>query len=278
MMHIIIPARFASSRLPGKPLMQIRGKPLLQWTWEAAQRTASPVTVATDDREIFDAAKGFGADVVFTSVTCRNGTERCAEAAANMRIWEDVVVNWQGDAPLMPPEWASELAAAVREGYDVDVATPIIDSGSEEFSAGKVSVVVDVSSADWRAMYFSRALIPPRGPWFIHAGMYAYDSSALREYGRRASLLEESEDLEQLRWLSMGKRVVCIPFGAEYAGLREVNVMEDIQAVADMLGHRHEAAGARDRCGPSVDSDGGAMRDRVRGAGAEHSGDHPADR
>lgn len=216
--RVVIPARYQSSRLPGKALAPLAGKPLVQHVWERACRSAaSEVLVATDDERIAEAARGFGASVVMTADTHRSGTERAAEVAARLG-WapDDVVVNCQGDAPLVPPESLDQVAGLLQRGQPGDLATlctPLHDE-DEWRSPHVVKVVVD---QDWRALYFSRAPIPAAGhgrswpvPAWRHLGLYAYRVAAL---GRLAAAppceLELTEQLEQLRalWLGMTIRL-----------------------------------------------------------------------
>ena len=132
---IVIPARFASTRYPGKPLAMLKGATgeslsLIERSWRAAQGVTGidRVVVATDDDRIRDAAQAFGAEVVMTSTTCRNGTERCAEAVANMGISPEIVVNLQGDAPLTPAWFIEDLVAGLRADKDADLATPVLQT------------------------------------------------------------------------------------------------------------------------------------------------------
>lgn len=210
--RIVIPARYGSSRLPGKPLREIAGKPMLEWVYERARCChAAEVLIATDDERIATLARGFGAEVVMTAVDHQSGTDRIAEVAAR-RGWsdEEVVVNLQGDEPAMPVALIEQVASLMMEWPKADMATlaaPVLNR-EEYFDPNAVKLVTD---AEGRALYFSRAPIP----WYRdelpadtlpaarrHIGLYAYRVGALR---RLAALppapLEIAEKLEQLRAL-----------------------------------------------------------------------------
>jgi len=217
--HVVIPARFASSRFPGKPLVLLAGRTVLERVWrQARQSAAADVVVATDDERIAAAARALGADVLMTRDSHRSGTERAAEVA-EVRGWadDDVVVNVQGDAPLIPPAAINQVAgllAAWPAAAISTLCTPIQDIGDYR-SSHIVKVVCD---RDGRALYFSRSPIPASshsGPAdvpesFRHVGLYAYRAGALRRIAAApACTLEVSESLEQLRalWLGLEIRV-----------------------------------------------------------------------
>jgi 3-deoxy-manno-octulosonate cytidylyltransferase (CMP-KDO synthetase) len=217
---IVIPARFGSTRLPGKPLRLLAGKPLLQHVWERAREAgASNVVIAADDERILEAARSWGAVALMTSAQHRSGTERLAEVAS-MLGWgaETIVVNLQGDEPLVPHELPSQAAAALVRHPDVGISTfaTRIQSVEELFDTNVVKVVL---RGDGAATYFSRAPIPwcrdsfasvPEGlppgvPFLRHIGLYAYRASVLRRLADAPpSYCEEAESLEQLRALSLG--------------------------------------------------------------------------
>jgi 3-deoxy-manno-octulosonate cytidylyltransferase (CMP-KDO synthetase) len=215
---VVIPARYASERLPGKPLRRIAGKLLLQHVFErATQSDASEVIVATDDGRIEQAAETFGARVCMTGGHHRSGTERLEEVS-RLQNWpaDRVVVNLQGDEPLMPPELINQCAALLQSGVVAmaTLASPV--ASMEEFNdPNAVKVVVD-SNDD--AIYFSRAAIPysrsPRTDELAmrtalhHHGIYAYRTAVLQQIvAAPRSPLEESEQLEQLRAIEMGIRI-----------------------------------------------------------------------
>ena len=254
----LIPARYASSRYPGKPLAELTGaggskKSLIQRTWEAAGRVGGldSIHVVTDDQRIADAAAAFGADVLMTSDQCRNGTERCAEAVAQLGS-PDVVVNIQGDALLTPPQFIEALVDRMAAG-GIEVATPAMRLRSREVRAlqreeaeGRVGGTSVVTDASGRALYFSKKLIPhlPSGaldgemsPVRLHVGVYAYTPQALQAYMRApVSELEQLEGLEQLRFLVAGIPVGLVDVEPPPFALRELNNPEDIAPIEEALG------------------------------------------
>jgi 3-deoxy-manno-octulosonate cytidylyltransferase (CMP-KDO synthetase) len=224
--HVVIPSRFASTRLPGKPLRMLAGKPLLRHVWERAQEArAASVIIATDDARVLEAARGWGADVLMTAAHHRSGTERLAEVAAQLGWQPDtVVVNLQGDEPLVPGELVASVAAELSRHPSAGIATLATDIGSVEelFDPNVVKVVL---RTDDTAMYFSRAAIPwcrdafaagtparlpPGVPFLRHIGLYAYRAEVLQRLaGAPASACEDAESLEQLRALALGI-VICV--------------------------------------------------------------------
>jgi 3-deoxy-manno-octulosonate cytidylyltransferase (CMP-KDO synthetase) len=214
--RVVIPARYASSRFPAKPLAELSGKPMLAHVHDCAVASgAAAVVVATDDERIAAVARGFGADVAMTSAHHASGTERVAAVAADC-AWPDdaIVVNLQGDAPLMPPGNLAQLAALLAGDPALGVATLCtpLSSLDEYLSAHVVKVVRDGQD---RALYFSRAPIPAAGhglepaeAWLTgsrHLGIYAYRVAALRTLAAApACALEQQEKLEQLRALWLG--------------------------------------------------------------------------
>lgn len=213
----VIPARLASSRLPGKVLLDRTGKPLIQHVYEAARRATLPseVVIAADDQRVADAAVGFGARAIMTRVDHPNGTSRCREAAEALALADhDIIVNVQGDEPEMDPALIDDAVAALRGTDDPRVQTATCASpflpGEDPANPNIVKVVL---RADGRAMYFSRALIPfPRDPGAApptaplrHVGLYAYRAGFLRTYASLSpTQLESTEMLEQLRVLYHG--------------------------------------------------------------------------
>lgn len=224
MFRVVIPARYASSRFPGKPLVELAGRPMLHWVHDNARRSgASEVLVATDDVRIAEAARGFGAAVVMTAATHASGTDRIAEAATRAG-WEsgDIVVNLQGDEPLLLPRLLRQVAELLARHERADLATLAVPvtSVEEYLDPNAVKVVAD---AEGRALYFSRAPIPwtrdgadgglagqrEFGDALRHVGMYAYRVGALRRItALPPSRYERREKLEQLRALEAGLRIV----------------------------------------------------------------------
>ena len=255
---ILIPARYQSSRFPGKPLVDLRGasgsaKPLIQRSVEAARRVAgvSSVFVTTDDERIADACAGFGVGVIMTSPDCRNGTERCAEALAQLHNPE-LVINFQGDALLTPPGFVEALIARMANDRDALVATPAMRLRSEEVrvlqaeeAAGRVGGTTVVTDAQGYALYFSKRLIPhlperaldaEMSPVRLHVGVYAYRPEALELYAATpASELELLEGLEQLRFLAAGVRVGVVDVATPSFALRELNNPEDVAPIEQAL-------------------------------------------
>lgn len=217
-MHVacIIPARYASTRLPGKPLLDIAGKPMIQRVVERVRqaRRSSRIIVATDDERIAEAVRSFGGEAQLTSAAHPTGTDRLAEVAATLPDL-DLILNIQGDEPLIPPSAIDELIGAFDDYPDLQMATlmtPLTESEYDNPAAVKV-----VTSLDGYALYFSRSLIPyPRNRGserrcFKHIGVYAYRRDfVLRFAALPPSPLEVTESLEQLRALENGYRIRVI--------------------------------------------------------------------
>ena len=255
---ILVPARYQSSRYPGKPLVELKGarstpKPLIQRSYEAARRGRgiSSVHVVTDDDRIAEAARRFGADVIVTSPECRNGTERCAEALRALGD-VDLVVNLQGDALLTPPGFVEALVAKMDEDSDALVATPAMRLRSQEVralqaeeAAGRVGGTSVVTDASGYALYFSKRLIPhlpsraldaDLSPVRLHVGVYAYRPEALERYSATpVSELETLEGLEQLRFLVAGIPVAVVEVETPPFALRELNNPEDVAPIEQAL-------------------------------------------
>lgn len=245
-MRIVIPARFGSSRLPGKPLLDLAGRPMLAWVVERARRArAAEVIVATDDERIAVVARALSASVEMTAVHHASGTDRIAEVAAR-RGWadEDIVVNLQGDEPAMPASLIDQVAAllpAHPSAAIATLATPIADPAAYR-DPNVVKVVTDASG---RALYFSRAPIPwdrddPQGAKSgvaaaqRHLGLYAYRAGALRRLASSPpSTLEQIEKLEQLRALDLGLEI-RVGRAREIPG-PDVNTAEDLARAAAAL-------------------------------------------
>jgi 3-deoxy-manno-octulosonate cytidylyltransferase (CMP-KDO synthetase) len=249
MFRIVIPARYGSSRLPGKPLLKIAGKTMLQWVHEQALASgASETIIATDDERILTAAQGFGAKVVMTSLTHVSGTDRIAEVV-HAAEWpmDDIVVNLQGDEPLMPTQLIDQVAELLQEHATAGVATLAAKlTGLAQFlDPNVVKVVTDIRG---RALYFSRAPIPwGRDSASVgmasqrsfagarrHIGLYAYRGSALTRLAQlQPTMLEQIEKLEQLRALENGIEIRVAD--AQVAPGPDVNTAEDLQRVASLL-------------------------------------------
>ncbi|HET6655149.1 MAG TPA: 3-deoxy-manno-octulosonate cytidylyltransferase [Gammaproteobacteria bacterium] len=247
--HVVIPARFGSERLPAKPLAMLADKPLVQHVYErAAESGAASITIATDDSRILDACHAFGAEALLTSTAHQSGTDRVAEVAAIKR-WnpDDIVVNLQGDEPLMPPALIAQAAHALETAPDAGIATlatPIVERAEFE-NPNAVKVVCDGHD---RALYFSRAPIPfERGAaghsapgneggllGLRHIGLYAYRVATLQILTRTPPCpLERVERLEQLRalWLGIGIAVATV----EPAPPPGVDTAADLERVEERL-------------------------------------------
>ncbi len=208
---VIIPARYAATRLPGKPLLDICGKPMLQHTYERAmQSAATSVHIATDDDRIFDCATTFGASALMTSENHRSGTDRLHEAAMLLALNnEDVVVNVQGDEPLIPPSAINQVAANLEAHPDSGIAT-LCETITHQAELGDPNSVKVAFDKNGKALYFSRSTIPhgssvSANNCYRHIGIYAYRVSVLKQFIEwPPAELELSERLEQLRALYNG--------------------------------------------------------------------------
>ncbi|HBS48827.1 MAG TPA: 3-deoxy-manno-octulosonate cytidylyltransferase [Rhodobacteraceae bacterium] len=256
---VAIPARYASTRYPGKPLVPLRGaggaaRTLIQRSWEAAVavRGVDRVVVATDDDRIRLEAEGFGAEVVMTSPDCANGTERCAEAHAALGGGFDIVVNLQGDAPLTPAWFIEDLVAGLRRDGSAELATPVLRCDGKTLNAllddrkaGRVGGTTAVFDRAGHALYFSKEVIPftatryeqaDETPVFHHVGVYAYRPDALTAYpGWDNGPLETLEGLEQLRFMEKGRKVLCVEVEARGRQFWELNNPEDVPRIEAMM-------------------------------------------
>ncbi|MBY6113897.1 3-deoxy-manno-octulosonate cytidylyltransferase [Mameliella alba] len=252
---IFIPARYASTRYPGKPLVALKGasgeaKTLIQRSWEAAKsvKGADAVYVLTDDDRIAKAARGFGADVLMTSEKARNGTERCAEGVAQLPKTPDCVVNLQGDAPLTPA-WFVEALIDRMADPKVQMATPILRCDAQTLANfvtdrqnGRVGGTTAVARTDGTALYFSKEVLPfvgsletPPEVWH-HVGVYAYRPAALTAYmSWNEGPLEKAEGLEQLRFLENGVPVTCVPVDGKGRVFWELNNPVDVERIEGVL-------------------------------------------
>ena len=203
----IIPARYASTRFPGKPLADICGKPMIQHVYERAKKASSlhDVLVATDDERIFSCVQSFGGQAVMTDSSLPNGTARCEQAARNYDA--DAVINIQGDEPLLDPRMIDEVAELLAD----DECSTLCSELTEDF--WNPNIVKVVMSLDGHALYFSRSLIPYKRnasplPVYQHIGIYGYRTDFLKKYvSLPASPLSEAESLEQLKILEHGFRI-----------------------------------------------------------------------
>jgi len=217
----IIPARYASSRFPGKPLALIGRKPMIQWVYEQASKSLGIVYVATDDKRILDTVQKFGGKAIMTSPAHQSGTDRCAEAVALIMketgIKIDVAVNIQGDEPFIKPEQIDQLKECFsEEGTEIATLIRKVEAGEDIFNPNQPKVIINLKGD---AIYFSRAAIPylrdsemstwsEKHTYFKHIGLYAYRTGTLNKITNlNRSSLEIAESLEQNRWLENGYRI-----------------------------------------------------------------------
>jgi 3-deoxy-manno-octulosonate cytidylyltransferase (CMP-KDO synthetase) len=236
---VVIPARYGSSRLPGKPLARIAGRTMIEHVYRraAASRSVSAVLVATDDRRVAEAVEAFGGEVRMTRASHRSGTERLAEVAESLTC--DLVVNVQGDEPLMDPRMIDQAIAPLAADATLQMGTlrRAIADPAELASPHVVKVVVDCRD---RALYFSRAAIPGRRDGsatlagaFKHVGLYVYRREFLLRFaGLPATPLEQAELLEQLRALEHGYPVVAVETSFDSIG---VDTPEDLERVRRLI-------------------------------------------
>ena len=234
---VIIPARYASTRFPGKPLAILAGKPMIQHVCErAAASKAGIVAVATDDRRIADAVESFGGTAVMTSPAHPSGTDRIAEALGKLGGAYDLVINVQGDEPLIPTSVIDELIDAMRADPALPMATVAVPGNRETMTENNVKVVF---GADGNALYFSRSMIPflrrggtECGVW-LHWGIYAYRRNALEKFvSLPPGKLENAEKLEQLRALENGIAIRVVTSDLQSIG---VDTPEDLAAAERRL-------------------------------------------
>jgi 3-deoxy-manno-octulosonate cytidylyltransferase (CMP-KDO synthetase) len=256
---IAIPARYASTRYPGKPLVALRGasgqsRSLIERSWRAALsvKGVDRVVVSTDDDRIRAAAEAFGAEVVMTSDTWVNGTERCAETHDKIGAGFDIVVNLQGDAPLTPPWFIEDLIAGLQAAPDAEIATPVLRCDGATLNGflhdranGRVGGTTAVFDRSAKALYFSKEVIPftakpyadsDETPVFHHVGVYAYRPAALAAYPSwPAGPLEKLEGLEQLRFMENGRAVLCVEVDAKGRQFWELNNPQDVEKIERMM-------------------------------------------
>lgn len=240
----IIPARYASTRFPGKPLVPILGKSLIQRTYENALRCPAleELIVATDDQRIFDHVKTFGGKVVMTPENCPTGTDRLAEVLRHEESLKsvEVIMNVQGDEPCIDPAVIASVVKALQDNAEAAMSTAITPIHSTE-EAHNPNVVKCVIDSRHFALYFSRALIPggrslkfqPAQHYYRHLGLYAYRREFLLHYAElRPTPLQQVEDLEQLKVLEHGYRIITVTVSGESM---DVNAPEDIKKVEQIL-------------------------------------------
>ena len=259
---IIIPARFASKRYPGKPLTMLhlpggQSKSLIQLSYETACRVKGidSIYVATDDSRIQTAAHAFGAEVIMTSSDCANGTERCADAMMLAKLEADLIINLQGDAPLTPEWFVEELVSEMRQDNIAQMATPVVQVDLQTYGHfkedrldGLVGGTTAVFDRSGNALYFSKEVLPflnqqslpdPTNiPVYHHVGVYAYRPEALKAYmSWPEGPLEKLEGLEQLRFLENGQKVKCVEVDGKGRVFWELNNPEDVKRIEQVLGN-----------------------------------------
>lgn len=241
----IIPARYASTRFPGKPLADMNGKPMIQRVYEQVKKCVDKVYVATDDERIYDAVTSFGGNVVMTSANHKSGTDRCAEAYNTIGGGEDVVINIQGDEPFIAPSQIEAIMECFTDN-SVQIATlvkPFTESDGIDALMNPNSPKV-VLGVDNQALYFSRSVIPfVRGvdmqewlkthTFYKHIGMYAYRAEVLMQITKLPqSELEKAESLEQLRWLENGYKIKAGVTTQETIG---IDTPDDMQRALEFM-------------------------------------------
>lgn len=257
---IIIPARYGSSRFPGKPLQMIAGMSMLERVWRIARaaRFCSRVVIATEDERVLAHAAAFGAEAVLTSGSCRNGTERVHEAAATLGLEAEIIIGLQGDAVLTPPWVLDALIDALATDPDIDMATPAIRLDAralsdfiahKQISPTSGTTVVFDRNAD--ALYFSKSVIPFPGrdadaPVHRHIGLYGFRRAGLDKYVRAAPTpLERAEGLEQLRALENGMRIRVVLIDYQGRTHASVDTREDVALVEALIATEGELVAGR---------------------------------
>jgi 3-deoxy-manno-octulosonate cytidylyltransferase (CMP-KDO synthetase) len=240
---VIIPARYESTRFPGKPLALIGDKPMIQWVYENAAKALQQVWVATDDDRIFDAVQQFGGNAIKTLSTHQSGTDRCAEAARKLseKIDFDVVINIQGDEPFIQPAQIELLKSCFADESDIATLVKQIETEDELFNPNRPKVVLG-NNKD--ALYFSRSPIPfvrgeeekvwhVKNKFWAHIGMYAYKKDVLQKITKlEQGTLELTESLEQLRWLENGFKIKTAETTSQSIG---IDTPEDLANALQLL-------------------------------------------
>ncbi len=241
---IIIPARYGSTRLPGKVLIDINGSPMLKYVWKAAKKVGGvDCIIATDSRNVFDAARSFGAEVIMTGEDIKSGSDRALSAINALGKEYEFVINLQADEPLITEDEIILLKQAITEDKEADIATLIVRvNESDAKSPNNVKVVFDNRGY---ALYFSRSIIPfyrnadSDKIFYKHIGVYAYKYHALEKFSALSqSALERAEKLEQLRALENAMKIKVVECGYNFPG---VDTEEDLEIVKSIIKRRGNA-------------------------------------
>ena len=265
---VIIPARYASKRFPGKPLMELAGRSCILRTLDAAREVMpnAQIYVATDDQRIAEAVEAESGQVVFTGTAARNGTERVAEAALQLGLSDDdIVVNLQGDAPLTPSWFIEAVLTTAAANPHVAMVTPVLARDVESYhrfkndrAEGRVGATTAVLSNTGRAIYFSKEVIPfldgPDAlslcPVYHHVGLYAYRVAALHQYRQWGEdglgPLEEAEGLEQLRFIENNSDILAVIVDHNGQQFWELNNPEDVSIIEQMIDANSDLNGSND--------------------------------
>lgn len=239
----IIPARYESTRFPGKPLAMLGNKPMIQWVYENCAKSLQHVWVATDDNRIFDAIESFGGNAIKTLSTHQSGTDRCAEAASllSAKIDFDVIINVQGDEPFIKAKQIDLLKSCFNGTADIATLVKKVDDNEELFNPNRPKAVLDKNK---NALYFSRSPIPyarnakennwlAENDYWAHIGMYAYRSEVLQKITKlNQGALEATESLEQLRWLENGFEIKTAETSHQSIG---IDTPEDLEVALQLL-------------------------------------------
>lgn len=255
---IVIPARYGSSRFPGKPLAPIAGRSLLERVWRIGKAVVGVdrVVIATDDERIVDHVKTFGGESVLTSSECTNGSERAFDAITRLGISPKIIINLQGDAVLMPPWILSSLVEEMKRDSSVRIATPATRLSNEQLKAlsavkgsGVVSGTTVTFSKDRNALYFTKGIIPfvrtasqgDESPVWQHIGVYAYTATALSDYvSLPTGFFEGVEQLEQLRALENGMPIRVVDVSLRGRTMWSVDNPSDVQMVEGIIAREGE--------------------------------------
>jgi 3-deoxy-manno-octulosonate cytidylyltransferase (CMP-KDO synthetase) len=252
----VIPARYGSTRFPGKPLAAIAGRPMIERVWRhtAAADGIDRVVIATDDTRIADAVRTFGGEAVMTPDTCRNGTERALAALDELGAEAEIIVNVQGDAVLTPPWVIGAVPVAMKADAGIAMATPAVEMPPETEAkfraakaAGEVGGTTVVFDKAMNALYFSKTVIPFQRnpdagtPTWQHIGLYGYRADTLRRLvAWEPSPLERAESLEQLRALENGVPIKIVPVDYQGRSAWSVDAPSDVAEVEAIIAHEGE--------------------------------------